>query len=339
MKMRIKIKAKDIAKRAKVSTATVSQVFNNPGRVNSETRKMILEIAAGMGYKRQKSTKVRLNAIGIIADNYANVILGEFYNKVVLGILEELKAQSINAMIEAFGKTEEVPPQMITKHLVDGILFLGKVSREHILMTQQKDIPLLLVGHPIPDLELHTIVSDGRSGSIQAVEHLIMLGHSKIAIISGEPAFDPVASDRLDGYRFALSKAGIKINPKYMVEADFGVPQTSYDQTMKLLDLDDPPTAIYCTSDSLAYRAYRAIADRGLKIPGDISIVGFDNISFPGYADPQLPALTTVDVDRELMGKTSVEILTDIIENPQKAVYRYTLPVRLLIKGSTGKPK
>jgi DNA-binding LacI/PurR family transcriptional regulator len=182
-------------------------------------------------------------------------------------------------------------------------------------------------------------VSDGRSGSIQVVEHLISLGHKKIAIISGEPAFDPVASDRLDGYRFALSKAGIKINPKYMAEADFGVPQTAYDQTMKLLDLDDPPTAIYCTSDSLAYRAYRAIADRGLKIPDDISVAGFDNISVPDYAESISPPLTTIDVDRKVMGKTSVEILTDIIENPQKAVYRYTLPVRLLIKGSTGKIK
>ena len=337
--MKHKVHAKDIAQRAKVSTATVSQVFNNPGRVNSETRKIVLDIAAEMGYKKQKRGRVKLNAIGIIADNYSNIVLGEFYNKVVLGILEELKTRNINAMIEAFGPEEEIPPQMIIKRLVDGILFLGKVSREHILFTQQKDIPLLLVGHPIPDIELHAIVSDGRSGSIQAVEHLIMLGHRKIAIISGEPAFDPVASDRLDGYRFALSKAGLKINPKYMVEADFGIPQTAYEQTMKLLNLDDPPTAIYCTSDSFAYRAYRAIADCGLKIPGDISIVGFDNISFPGYADPQSPALTTVDVDRELMGKTSVEILTDIIDNPQKAVYRYTLPVRLIVKESTGKIK
>lgn len=332
-----KVKAKDIAKKAKVSTATVSQVFNNPGRVNPETRKLVLEIAGEMGYKKQKRTRIKLNAVGIIADNYSNIILGEFYNKVVLGMLEELKAQKINTMIEAFGPEEEVPPQMITKRLVDGILFIGKVSREHILFTQQKDIPLVLVGHPIPDLELHTIVSDGRSGSIQAVEHLISLGHKKIAIISGEPAFDPVASDRLDGYRFALSKSNIKIDPKYMVEADFGVPQTAYEQTIKLLDLSDPPTAIYCTSDSLAYRAYRAIADRGLKIPDDISIVGFDNISIPQYVEPLSPPLTTIDVERKLMGKTSVEILTNIIENPEKAAYRYTLPVRLLVKGSTGK--
>lgn len=335
----MKSRLKDIAKRLKISPATVTQAFNNPKRVNRNTRRIILETAAELGYIRRRYKKGRQNVIGIIADNYPNIFIGEFFNLVAMGMLVELKKRGLNAMIEAFGAEEDIPPPMITKRLVDGILFLGKVSREHILMTQQKGIPLVLVGHPIPDMELHTVLSDGRSGAIQAVEHLINLGHKKIAIISGEPPFDPVASERMDGYRFALSKANIPIKEEYLAQADFGIPQTAYDAAIKLLELKDPPTAIFCTSDSLAYRAYKAIEDKGLQIPKDISVVGFDNILVPGYADPMTPALTTINVDRELMGKTSVEILLDVIENPEKTVYRYTLPVQLAVKGSTAKPK
>ncbi len=228
---------------------------------------------------------------------------------------------------------------LITKSKVDGALFLGKCSRDIIYIAQQKNIPVVLVGHPLPETEIHTIVPDGRSGSFKAVEHLISLGHRKIAIISGEPEYDPITSERLDGYRFALSKNGIAEKKEYIVEADYGKPKTAIDATKRLLELPDPPTAIFCTSDSLAYRAFEAVKEKGLSIPKDISVVGFDDISAPEYAQLPKPDLTTIHVDRKEMGKSSVEILFNIIQNNNKTIYRYTVPVELVIKLSSASPK
>jgi DNA-binding LacI/PurR family transcriptional regulator len=326
---------KEVARRAKVSLATVSQVFNNPARVSPENRRAVLEAAEWVGYVRPRKRRGTQGAVGIIADNFANCFEGEFYNIVVESIAQELKAINKNIYLEALGEKDEYFPQIITKNLVDGILFLGKVYPNHIIMTRQKHIPFIMVGHPIPNVEMHAVVPDNRSGAIQAVEHLLSLGHKKIAIVLGEPTYDPTSFERLEGYRFALTQAGIEPQKEYEARADFGRPLTAYKETEKLLNRPDPPTAIFYTSDSLAYRGYQAIEAAGLKIPEDISIVGFDNIDIKDYLRPSGPALTTVEVDRWKMGKVAVEMLYQIIDNPQRILLRYTLPVKLIVKGST----
>ena len=333
-KRRKLVTIKDIAKEAGVSISTVSFAMNNPERVEAKTRRHVLRLARKMDYTRVKKLK-RQDTIGLITDDYYNLLFGEFYDWVAFGIFEELKKKRSNVLVESTGNDPEYFPRMITKSLVDGVLFLGKSSRDLIYIAQQKNIPIVLVGHPIPDIELHNIVSDGRSGAFQATEHLIKLGHKKIALITGEPMYDPITAERVEGYRFALSQAGINENKKYLVEADYGKPETAIIATNKLLELEDPPTAIFCTSDSLAYRAYQAINNQGLKIPQDISVVGFDDISAPAYAKLPQPELTTVGINRQEMGRSAVEILFSVIQNPSKKAYRYTLPVKLAIKKST----
>jgi len=328
---------KDVAKRAKVSLATVSQVFNNPARVSPENRRAVLEAAEWVGYVRPRKRRGTQGAVGIIADNFANCFEGEFYNIVVESIAQELKAINKNIYLEALGEKDDYFPQIITKNLVDGILFLGKVFPNHIIMTRQKHIPFIMVGHPIPNVEMHAVVPDNRSGAIQAVEHLLSLGHKKIAIVLGEPTYDPTSFERLEGYRFALTQAGIEPQKEFEARADFGKPITACKETEKLLNRPDPPTAIFYTSDSLAYRGYQAITDAGLKIPEDISVVGFDNIDIKDYLRSFGPALTTVEVDRRKMGKVAVEMLYQIIDNPQRIPLRYTLPVKLVVKESTAK--
>jgi LacI family transcriptional regulator len=329
----------DIAKRAKVSLSTVSQVFNNPVRVSPENRRAVIEAADYLSYVRPIKRRGTQDAVGIIVDNFANCFEGEYYNIIVESICEELKEHNKNIYLSAFGKDEETTPKIILKNLVDGILFLGKVSPDHIIMTKQKHVPFILVGHPIPNIEMHTIIPDNRAGSIQAVEHLLNLGHKNIAIVLGEPSYDPTSFERLEGYRYALIKAGIEPKSEYRKQADFGRPKTAYDATLKLLDLDEPPTAIFYLSDSLAYRGYQAISDRELKIPDDISVVGFDNIDLKDYARTFGPELTTINIDRRKMGKVAVELLYQIINNPQRIPLRYTMPTSLIVKGSTASPK
>jgi len=331
------VSIRDVAKSAGVSLSTVSFALNNPDRVGADTRRHVLRIAREMDYSRVKK-RVKRGYIGIVTDDNHNLIFGEFYNWVIFGILEELKKKGVNILIESTGKDPEYFPRMITKNLVDGVLFLGKSSLDLTYIAEQKGIPMLLVGHPIPEAELHTIVPDGRSGAFQAVNHLVELGHKNIAMIIGEPMYDPTTADRVEGYRFALTKAGIEERKDYIVQADFGKPETAIKATNQLLELPDPPTAIFCASDSLAFRAYKAIEEKGLKIPKDISIVGFDDIIAPEYAELPKPELTTVHVDRVEMGRKSVGILFDLIQTPGKTAYRYTLPVQLAVKKSTSVP-
>jgi DNA-binding LacI/PurR family transcriptional regulator len=331
------VSIKDVAKEAGVSLSTVSFALNNPDRVAENTRRHVLRTARELGYNRIKK-HVKKGCLGIVTNDFHNLIFGEFYNLVVLGMLQALRERGVNVLVESAEKNPEYFPRMVVKGLVDGVLFLGKSNRDLIYVAQQKGIPVVLAGHPIPEVEIHTVVPDGRSGAFQAVEHLIELGHQKIALITGEPPYDPITADRVEGYRFALTRAGLLVRDDYLVEADFGRPVTALKAAEQLLNLSDPPTAFFCASDSLAYRAYQAIKSRGLKIPQDISVVGFDDISAPGYAELPKPELTTIRVDRQALGRQCVETLFDIIQNPSKTVYRYSLPVKLVVKKSTAKP-
>ena len=339
MKKRRKlVSLKDVAKEANVSMSTVSFALNEPNRISAGTRRHVLRIVKEQGYNRVKKGKPK-GYIGIVSDYYNNMICGEFYNVVVMGILEELKDKDSVVILDSTRNDPEYFPKMITRGLVDGALFLGPCSSDLIDIAKQKNIPIVLVGHPMPDKELHSVVPDGRSGAFQATKHLIGLGHKKIGIVTGRPAYDPIAAERLEGYLYALSQSGIAERKDFIAEADFCTPKSAISAAHKLLELPDPPTALFCSSDSLAYRTYIAVKEKGLSIPQDISVVGFDDITAPDYASLPSPKLTSVHIDRMQMGKSSVDLLIDIINNTGKPVYRHTLNVELAIKESTAPPR
>jgi LacI family transcriptional regulator len=335
---RRQIKIKDIAKAAGVSLATVSQAFNHPREVNRKTRQKILEISNQLGYIRESAGKKRHRNIAVLAmDRY--IPFTDFYSWVSVGIIEEAQKHGFNIIIEPFLKNQDELPRVVSKNIVDGILVLGPLSREHILMLKQRNIPLVLCGHPTPGLELHTVLPDGRAGMYEATKRLLNLGHKKIAFITGGPVFDPVAADRLEGFRFAMFEAGLEIPKEYIVQADLIKYQTAHEAAEKQMGLDNPPTAMICISDPIAYIIYDYLTKKGVKIPKELSLIGFDDLPSTFYTSPFLPELTTVHVDVENLGKTAVKVLLDVIENPSATAYRHTLPVRLIEKKSTAPPK
>lgn len=329
-----KIRIKEISKAAGCSQATVSQAFNNPKLVNRETRLKVLEIAEKLGYIRKRFGQKKRKVIGVTGISH-ELILGEYYNKVTNAILNTAKEHRLNLIIEHFSDTDEALPRMFYRKLLDGILILGKISQKHVLLINEQGIPLVLCGHPIPGVELNTVLSDGRAGIYEITKHLIALGHKKIAHITGGPLFDPVVSDRLDGFRFALNEAGLPVHNEYIVVGDFCAWETAAKATEKLMGLKNPPTAIVCENDALAYTAYHKLIELGYKIPRDVSLTGFDNLPFPPYINAVKPNLTTIDVNLEQLGKTAVNILLDLIENPTRTSHRHTLPVNLMVGGTT----
>lgn len=332
-----KVRIKDIAKKVGCSPATVSQAFHNPKLVNRQTRMAILSTCEELGYVRRKKTEHLKKIIGVLGSSH-DLILGEYYNSVTSAIISTAKKEGINVIIEEFTDQEETLPSMFTKKVLDGVIILGKISQDHVLMIKQNDYPLVLCGHPIPGLELNTVLSDGRAGIYAVAKHLIGLGHRKIAYITGGPVFDPVTSDRLDGYRYALNEAGIELEESYTVVADFCVWESAVKAVDKLITLKNRPTATICESDALAYMACQRLQEKGLRIPEDISVTGFDGLPFPPYVKAVMPKLTTIKVNLQQLGETAVRVLLDQIENRVNVAYRHTLPVELIAGETAAAP-
>lgn len=148
-------------------------------------------------------------------------------------------------------------------------------------------------------------------------------------MITGGKEFDQVSRDRLDGYKHALSESSIDIKDEYIVPGDFIYYEKTEKAIDKLLSLSDKPTAIVCASDPIAYCAYEALTRKGLKIPENISLTGFDNLQPPKYTTGLLPKLTTVNVDVKELARYTLEIIFQLMKDPKRIAWRYTLPVKL----------
>lgn len=333
-----KIKLKDIAKRLGISTATVSQALNHPKEVNRKTRQEILSLCEELGYLKPVRGRKRVYHIAIISKdtyNFAN----DFYAKVCESLLDYARKYKYNLIFESWPDEEADLPLSISRNHIDGAIILGKVHREKVLLIKQKQIPVVLCGHPLPDLEIHTVIPDGKSGGYQATKHLIDLGHKNIATITGGEIFDPVARDRIEGYRYALIESGIEVAEEYIVISDFRLYTHSDKALDKLLSIKNPPSAIVCASDTIAYSVYKTLTDKNVKIPYEISLTGFDNFNLPEYAKGYLPKLTTIEVNIKEFAKYTLDILLELMEEPAKVAWRYTLPVKLVVGETTAKPK
>ena len=174
-------------------------------------------------------------------------------------------------------------------------------------------------------------MSENREGAALAVRHLHELGHERIATITGALATRPGA-DRLDGFREELAALGLEPREEYVVEGDY-YDESGYQGTRRLLELDEPPTAIFAASDLMAAGALRAANELGARVPEDLAIVGFDDI---GLASLIQPALTTVRQDMHALGEAAANGLARMIENPESPPARELVPTRLVVRASSG---
>jgi len=335
---RKKIRIKDIARRLGYSPATISQALNQPHTVNRSTRKEILLLCEELGYQKPVKSKRRTFNIAVVSGdthNFAN----DFYAKVCEELLIYAKEKRYNLLFEPWKEVQDDFPWSIAKNKVDGVISLGAIGHDKVILIKQKNLPIVACGHPLPDVEIHTVLPDGRAGSYQATKHLIDLGHRRIAKITGGKRFDQVAQDRVEGFRYALTKAGIKIKEEYIINADF-INYTNVEEPLeKLFSLPHPPTAIVCASDPIAYSVYDHLTQKGYAIPQDISITGFDDFEPPVYARPFLPKLTTVHVNVRELARNTMDILFELMRGPKKIAWRYTLPVGLELGETSAGPK
>lgn len=307
----------DVARRANVSTATVSRALTQPDKVNPETLHLIHKIAAEMGFRPNLlGRQLRVGAaktLLILVQDLSN----PFFPELIKGAQAAALAHQYSIIVgdtDYLENQEKLIVELFLGGRVDGLI----MSIGHLPVGLSAELatrsPVVLVSERIPDLDLPSVLTDNARWARIAVEHLITHGHKRIAHIAGK-ASHSTARERSCGYRDALQAAGLPIHPDYETEADFTY-ASGRKAAARLLSMEPRPTAIFCASDESALGAIRGAQDVGLSVPKDVSIVGFDDSMLAGMATPPL---TTIRQPRRDIGAAAVELAINMIDNQPHA--------------------
>jgi DNA-binding LacI/PurR family transcriptional regulator len=330
------ISIKDIARAAEVSHPTVSRALRNSPLVNKETAERIRHIATSMGYwpdavARGLVTK-KTRTIGVVVTTIADPFIGE----VVSGIEEMANDHGYSVFLansNADPAREIKVAQSFQQRRVDGILVTAsRVGALYMPLLGQLKVPIVLINNQHPDEFVHSVVIDNVTASIKAVQHLVQLGHQRIGYLGDQFGFQS-DTERFSGYRQALALADYPFLPELVVHGD-GKPEGGMQAVEKLLALSTPPTAVFCYNDMSAIGALRGIRARGLQVPHDISLVGFDDLFIAAYSDPPL---TTVRQPKRQMGRMAMEILLELFSHADKKA-NIKVQGELVVRESTAPP-
>jgi len=328
----------EVAEKAGVSLGTVSRVMNNDIHVAPETRERVSTVMREMGYVANRQARglkgSRTNVIGVLAPDLGTGYIGEILH----GIDAELGLNQFDLMLFTTHRTAIKEANYVAnmvQGMVDGLLvILPRNPADYTGTLTSRNFPFVLIDHQGTGNPCPAVGAANWQGGYNATEYLIKLGHTRIGFITGSKDLG-AAIDRLEGYKFALQVHHIPEDPHLIYEGTFSQPD-GYAGGSALLDLDETPTAIFASNDVMAMGAMDAIRSRGLRVPEDVSILGFDDIP---QAAMVRPALTTVRQPLEEMGRLATQMLIDKLKNPAKELGRIELPTQLIVRDSTLSPK
>ncbi|MBN1563547.1 MAG: LacI family DNA-binding transcriptional regulator [Anaerolineae bacterium] len=324
---------RDVARVAGVSTSTVSHVINETRFVSPETRARVLETMKTLKYSPNRlASSLRSNqtlTLGVLLPNSAN----PFFAEILLGIESTCFDRGYNFIL---GNANDDPKReldylrVLISRQVDGILLISTGSYdESIAFLIEQQVPVVVVDRA-PGIESVTeIFTDNKRGGLLATQHLIELGHTAIACITG-PSFLTPSAERVAGYKQAMNLAGLHVYDDWIVIGDFQH-SSGYVACEQLLALDHPPTAVFACNDLMAVGALCAIHEAGLRVPDDISIIGYDNIPLASYT---IPRLTTIAQPAREIGNLAVMRLIDALRSDEGCAARECLPVNLVKRDS-----
>ena len=332
------IKIADVAKAAGVSTATVSRALSKPESVSQRRRELVLRTVEALGYAPNYAAKslrtTRSQRIIMTVPDISN----PFFSAIIRAAEQTAQAAGYAILI---GDTchdsdrEEYYARMLARREADGLIFLGHwlaPSAAGIVTRLGMAAPIVNGCEYEPDLNVSSVHIDNAAAAAEAMRHLYELGHRRIGIVTGS-VLSPISRDRLEGVRGAAAGRGLGDELPTRV-GDFSI-DSGEALTHELLDEACPPTAIFCFSDEMAIGAIGALRERGLDCPGDVSVVGFDDIR---VARAYHPGLTTIRQPKELIGRKTVEILLSILAGNGDGGTSITLPHELVVRGSTAPP-
>ncbi len=310
---------RDIARLAQVSTATVSYVINNKGRVSETLKRRVLDAMSALDYHPDqvaRSLKVRrTETLGVIIPDVTN----PFYAEVIRGIEDEARQSGYSVIFCNSNENPELERQSLDTlfaRRVDGVLLASDTLSATEPRHMRRRIPLVLFDRLPPGYSGSAVVSDNFGGSQEATRHLISLGHKRIAIITGWKGLS-VSMARLEGFRRTLDEAGILLPDEYLKFGDFLKFESGYRSGLELMQLPTPPTAIFCCNNKMALGLMRALVELNIPCPARVSVAAYDDFDWIASFRPYL---TTVAQPTSLMGKRATEILIRKIQQGPEEV-------------------
>lgn len=327
------ITIKEIAKLANVSQSTVSKALNDRPDVNPETKRKIIALAKQYDFVPNafgKGLKSRTTEnIGVIFCREEQPLSGNpFYSRVLEGIEAELVLKNYNLVLQLIPECQqEMLPKMIRQRQVDGLILAGIFQEQFIKNILSNNISVVLIDPKISINNCSQVLIDNEHGAFTATQYLIQKGHQRIGFISGD--LERLSfKQRFDGYKKALKYNDISIDKNLIMTGGL---EKGYEHVKNLLNLENRPTAIFAANDINAIHGYKAIQEKNLRIPDDISIIGFDDIDLAKYSTP---SLTTVRVYKEELGSIGVRILLQLINGENKTPNKTILPTKIIERDS-----
>jgi LacI family transcriptional regulator len=322
----------DVAAAAGVSVSTVSRVLNDKDDVAEETYENIQRVISELGYTSSLAAKSmrsrKTNVIGLVVSDLEQA----FCLKVVKGVNRAIAQSEYDLLVYTGGNShdrswavhERQYVSLLNGTITDGIIVVTPTAE-----TFSTHYPLVAIDPHLDSAEFPAVIATNRVGALSAMEYLLSLGHRRIGFIGGRPDLQS-AIRRLQGYKDSLRQATIPIDPDLIQIGDF-TQKTGYHCAQKLLALPDRPTAIFAANDKSAIGAIEAITEAGLRVPEDISIVGFDNIDEAFFVNS---GLTTVDQSIEEMGRVAVDMLISLIQDKPLGNQVYRMPTKLVVRNT-----
>lgn len=332
----MKVTISDIAKLSGVSKATVSRVINGSKPVSPEVKAKVMKVIDETGFKpsslARSLSKQETKLIGIVIPDVSNPVFSEL----VKGMEEESNDSGYNILLcnTYLNHDKELKYlEILQDKEVDGIIFLTTDEiQEQVDFFKKFGKPVVTVDRVFKTMDIPSVGVDDYEASFKAVNYLINMAHKRIAMVRAPLDDQSHGFQRYKGYREAMEKHGLEIASDWVVEGDFSV-KAGYNAMMQLLSASEPPTAVFFANDLMAVGGIRCISDNGMKVPDDISVMGFDDIPI---ASMFIPSITTTQQPTAEIGKQAMEKLVKLIKGEE--VERHsTFPTQLVLRNSTKK--
>ena len=326
----------EVARRAGVSKTTVSKHINGVPYVSEQAAARIDEAIAALDFRVNPLARGlvtnRTGSLAVVIPSITN----PFYPDLVAAIDGEASKRGYDLLLVSTGgdaAREAALVDDLRRKRVDGILFASvRVDSAVLNGLVERGEKVVMVSRHVEGVAADFVVPDNHAGAVMATEHLIRLGHRAIGYLGG-PEFVVAFRERLRGYREAMDRHGLPIDPRWVIVTETGI-ESGFRGAMHLFHLDERPTALFVSSDAMALGVLEAAQASGWRIPEDLAIVGFDNITFSRVA--AVP-LTTIDGRTAELGRIAVQLLVDRIEgNGSGNIQQITLPPSLIVRRSCG---
>lgn len=330
---------KDVAKRAGVSPSTVSRVLSNHPRISRETTRKVKEIMEEMGYHSNIMARSlvsnKTSTLGMILPRPAEELFqNHFFAENIRGITTQASRNGYDLLMTA-GHSEQGELEAVTRLVkgrrVDGVILLQSRRNDPIVnFLQGESFPFVLIGHYTEDESILCVDNDNVQAAFDATEHLIAQGHERIGFVSGPPNLT-VSQDRLEGFRQAMDSHGFRVQPEWIVEGEF-LQESGYRAMSFFMNLPERPTALVVVDDLVTFGVLRGLNELGYRVPDDLSLVSFNNISL---AELSTPPLSSIDIGIYQLGYMASQLLIRAIEGDKPQQTRVIVPHRLIVRESS----